>query len=71
MTRGMIGATASLAPEPTKIVAAAPPFDPFGDVAAWPGTPVPFPGCMPEIPAGPVMTNNTGMAMPGKALVRM
>ena len=29
-----------------------------------------MPGCMPEIPAEPVMTNDAGMAMPGKALVR-
>ena len=70
VTSGMIVATASLAPEPTKIVEAARPFDPFGDVAAWPGTPVPLPGCMLEIPPEPVTTNDKGMAVPGKELIR-
>ena len=44
--------------------------DDVGSSVGVPPLPVPLPGCMPEIPAEPVMTNDAGMAMPGKALVR-
>jgi hypothetical protein len=81
VTGGMIGALASLAPEPTAIVTAAPPFDPVGAVVARPGTPVLLPGCMPELPPEPVMTDGVRMAVPsdppmgsvmmtGKGLIR-
>jgi hypothetical protein len=46
VTRGMIGATMSLAPEPTKIVTLGSLFDPVGDV----GTRLLFARSRPELP---------------------
>ena len=64
VTSGIIGAPASLAPEPTVIVAPAPPFDPDGAVA---GRPAMLPGCTLDIPPEPAMTNDQTEALSSTA----
>ena len=63
VTSGMMGALASSAPEPTTIVAEAPPFDPVVAVVVRPSTPGLFPGSTPEPLAEPDMAD--GVRKPG------
>jgi hypothetical protein len=64
VTRGMLAAVASLAPEPTLIGTPAPALDPAVPVAARLGTPVMLPGWILDIPPEPVMNNDVGIAVP-------
>ena len=64
VTNGMLGAVASLAPDPMLIVGPAIPPHREVPVPASPGFPVKFSGSMLEIPPEPMMENDVGIAYP-------
>ena len=64
VTKGMLGAVASLAPDPTLTVGPAIPLESDVPVASRLGTPVRLPGCMLDIPPEPIIENDVGIAAP-------